>query len=162
MKLINYNGKYYPQFQAEGNAAKFIIPFAKEVCIGEGLDIGCGKKEWAFLGAIPVDPEINGWDDLNLPEGKFDYIFSSHCLEHVNNYVDTLIYWRSKIRSGGTLFMYLPDYSQEYWRPWNNRKHKHIFTPKIIKDCLESLMYQNIFVSGVDLNNSFTVIATIR
>jgi hypothetical protein len=27
------------------------------------------------------------------------------------------------LNENGTLFLYLPDYSQEYWRPWNNKKH---------------------------------------
>jgi hypothetical protein len=55
------------------------------------------------------------------------------------------------------LFLYLPDYSQEYWRPWNNRKHKNIFSQQIIKDYLLQRGYKNIFISGVDLNNSFMV-----
>ena len=31
-KTIKFNGKEYPEFQANGNAARFIMPFAKEVC----------------------------------------------------------------------------------------------------------------------------------
>ena len=53
---------------------------------------------------------------------------------------------------------YLPDYSQEYWRPWNNRKHHHIFTPEIIKDYMIANGYNNVFTSGVDLNSSFMVV----
>ena len=66
-------------------------------------------------------------------------------------------YWYEVLKKGGTLFLYLPDYSQEYWRPWNNRKHKNIFSPEIIKDYLTHRNYKNIFISGVDLNNSFMV-----
>ena len=46
-------------------------------------------------------------------------------------------YWYDKLKQGGTIFLYLPDYSQEYWRPWNNRKHLNIFTPEIIYDYME-------------------------
>jgi len=42
MKTIRFNKKEYPAFQTNGNAARFIMPFAQEVCKGKGLDIGCG------------------------------------------------------------------------------------------------------------------------
>ena len=161
MEVIRFKNKNYPKFQAEGNAAKFCLPFAKEVCKGNGLDIGCCKLEWSLPNSIPVDPQINEFEAMKLPEGTFDYIFSSHCLEHVENYVSALEYWKTKIVKGGTLFLYLPDYSQEYWRPWNNRKHIHCFTQHLIGDCLESLGYKNIYIGGVDLNNSFIVIAEV-
>ena len=57
-KTIKFNGKEYPEFQANGNAARFIMPFAKEVCKGKGLDIGCGKEDWALPGSIPIDIEF--------------------------------------------------------------------------------------------------------
>jgi hypothetical protein len=72
-----------------------------------------------------------------------------------------LHYWCSNIKPGGTLFLYLPDYSQEYWRPWNNRKHIHVFTPDVIKDAMVALGLTNVFVSGVDLNNSFMAIGEV-
>ena len=99
----------------------------------------------------------DSWDANNLPEKDPDYIFSSHCLEHVPDWVSTMEYWHERLVNGGTLFLYLPDYSQEYWRPWNNRKHLHAFTPQIIGDYMKQ-KYKNVFVSGIDLNNSFMVI----
>ena len=51
-----------------------------------------------------------------------------------------------------------PDYSQKYWRPWNNRQHNHVFTPEIIRDYMNNRRYKNVFVSGVDLNNAFMAI----
>lgn len=154
---INYKTKIYPEFQTLGNAAQFAITFAKHVCIGKGVDIGCNRVEWAFPGAEPVDPVINGYDAFNFPYCDLDYIFSSHCLEHIPNWVDALDLWTSKLKSTGTLFLYLPDYSQQYWRPWNNRKHVNIFTADIISDYMLDAGYVKIFKSGVDLNNSFIV-----
>ena len=66
-------------------------------------------------------------------------------------------YWYDTLKVGGVLFLYLPDYSQTYWRPWNNKKHRNIFSSEIIKDYMEDKGYINIFVSGVDLNNSFMI-----
>jgi predicted SAM-dependent methyltransferase len=157
IKTIQYREHTYPSFQSEGNAAQFAIPYAKHVCSGKGVDVGCNQIEWSFPGSLPVDPVINEYDALNFPYDNLDYIFSSHCLEHLQNWVDVLDYWTNKLKIGGILFLYLPDYSQEYWRPWNNRKHLNIFSPAIIKDYMIDKNYTNIFSSGVDLNNAFMV-----
>jgi len=161
IEIINFKNKIYPKFQSEGNAAQFAIPYAKHVCKGKGVDVGCNRIEWSFPNSIPVDPAINPqYDALNFPPGahELDYIFSSHCLEHLYDWVDVLDYWTYKLKSSGTLFLYLPDYSQEYWKPWNNRKHLNIFTPEIISDYMIDNGYKNIFKSEVDLNNAFMVI----
>ena len=34
MNTISYKNKTYPKFQSEGNAAKFAIPYAQQVCSG--------------------------------------------------------------------------------------------------------------------------------
>ena len=156
MQVVEYKKNWYPKFQTEGNASQFAIPFAKHVCSGVGYDIGCMKPEWAFPGATPIDLDFDDpWDADNLPPVQVDYIFSSHCLEHVPDWVATMDYWYDNLKKEGTLFLYLPDFSQVYWRPWNNRKHKHVFTPKIIETYMFERGYENIFVSGIDLNNSF-------
>lgn len=162
IETISHQGNNYPAFQATGNAARFVIPFAKEVCKGIGIDIGCNRQDWKLPGATGIDPLINGceWDAYNLPDMKYDYVFSSHCLEHLPDFVKALDYWHSRLKVGGVLFLYLPDYSQTYWRPWSNRKHLHIFTPTIMKNYLEyGDKWKNIFVSGTDLNNSFIAMA---
>ena len=161
MEVVEFKGKTYPAFQTNGNASRFCMPFALEICKGLGYDIGCNRKEWAFPGSIMIDDSFDdGWDAHNLPLKGVDYIFSSHCLEHVNGWVDALDIWTSVIQSGGHLFLYLPDYTQEYWRPWSNRKHVNIFTPEIIKDYLQYTgKYKNIFVSDVDPYNSFMAFA---
>ena len=160
VKTITHENVEYPFFQTQGNAAKFIIPFAKEFCIGSGYDIGYNKKEWMLPNATGIDlNDGSGYHADNLPDDKVDYIFSSHCLEHVPNWVDTLEYWITKLKSGGVIFLYLPDYSQTYWRPWNNKKHGHVLNPDVICDLLRSKGCGKIFKSGVDLNNSFTIVS---
>jgi len=160
MNLIEYKNKKYPHFQSIGNASQFAIPYAKYFCNGDGFDIGCNRIEWAYPGAQPIDLNLDDeWDALNLPDRQVDYIFSSHCLEHLPNWVDALDYWHTRLKTNGTLFLYLPDYSQEYWRPWNNKKHVHVLDAIIIKDYLEDKKYTNIFYTGTDLNNSFMIVA---
>lgn len=167
IETISHQGNNYPAFQASGNAARFIIPFAQEVCKGVGVDVGCNREEWCFPGAIPVDPVLNPFDAYNFPDFstkcqdfELDYVFSSHCLEHLPNYAQALDYWHSRLKVGGVLFLYLPDFSQTYWRPESNRKHLHVFTPTILRAFLEyGGKWKNVFVSGTDLNNSFAAMA---
>lgn len=164
IKTIKFNGKKYPLLQAQSNAAAFALPFAKKLLSGKGLDIGCNRKEWSFPDSIMIDVTIEDeWNANNLPKEKYDYIFSSHCLEHVPDWVGTLDYWTTRLKTKGILFLYLPHYSQEYWRPWNNRKHISVLTSEIIKDYLENREWCNIFVTeGYDLNNSFYAVAEKR
>jgi len=158
IETVEFNNKEYPSFQANGNGSQFAIPYALHVCKGEGFDIGCMKKEWSFPGSIPIDLSFDDeYDAMNLPGKEVDYIFSSHCLEHIDDWVDAMDYWYDTIKEGGTLFLYLPDYSQEYWRPWNNKKHRNMFSAQIIEDYMLHKGYKKVFKTGVDLNNSFMI-----
>jgi len=163
MDTVEFKGKTYPKLITEGQHSQYIIPTAKKFCTGLiGYDIGCNKKEWAFPGAIPIDITLdnNNYDAFNLPTKPVDYIFSSHCLEHLNNYVDALEYWTFRIKKGGTLFLYLPHENCEYWKPWimPTKKHLHQFYPEQIKEILSNLGYINIFSTGCDLAFSFAVV----
>lgn len=170
MKTIEFNGRFYPAFQAEGNAARWVMPFAMEVLkdCKTVFDVGCCKIEWAYPGAYMIDPALNAFHAYNFPEHITpDGIFSSHCLEHVPDWVGALDYWHSRLATGGTLFLYLPHPDQEYWRPWNNRKHINILSPDIIHAYLQSRTkgglpkWRESFVTeGHDLNHSFAAVAT--
>lgn len=164
MEFINFKGKLYPEYQSKGNAARWIMPFAKEWCKGEGYDIGCNREEWAFPGAELIDITLNnGYDAYNLPDKQVDYIFSSHCLEHLNDWVGALDYWEYKLKEGGTLFLYLPHSSQKYWHPCNNRKHISSFNEDIFNEYLSQSWQwdrDKCKITGSDLNDSFCVILT--
>ncbi len=159
---ISFKNKIYPKFQSEGNAAQFAIPYAKQVCKGKGVDVGCNRLDWSFPNSIAIDPLIDSrYDALNFPSwaNELNYVFSSHCLEHLHTWVAVLDYWGSKLKKKGVIFLYLPDYSQEYWKPWNNRKHLNIFTPNILYDYFSDNGYINVYKSEIDLNNSFMIMA---
>lgn len=173
MEVIEYNGKDYPALQAEGFASQYAFAFAEKFCKGIGLDIGYSKPEWKLPGAIGVDSgkmfietdkqELQApFSATELPYTDFnvDYIFSSHCLEHLPDWVGVLDYWSLKIRSGGIMFLYLPnaDY-QEYWRPMSNRKHINWLTPDMLESYFMFRGWKNIFVTGHDLNYSFYAVA---
>lgn len=170
MKTIEFNGRHYPAFQAEGNAARWVMPFAREVLkdCKTVFDVGCCRHEWAYPGAHAIDPALNQWDARHFPtEMTPDAIFSSHCLEHVADWVGALDYWHSRLKTGGIVFLYLPHPDQEYWLPWNNRKHVNVLTPELLHGYLSSRFssgipkWRDVFVTeGHDLNHSFTAVAT--
>ena len=161
MEYVTFGGEDYPSYEAEGNASQFAMPFAKKWCHGKGLDIGCNRSEWAYPGAKMIDLDIEDeWSAFHLPDEKYDYIFSSHCLEHLPDWVGALNYWCTRLKKDGIMFLYLPHYSQKYWRPWNNRKHVNILTPEIMYDYFTETGWKNVQVSGTDLNHSFYVVGT--
>lgn len=159
LNFIEYNGVRYPSHQGIGNAAQWIMPLAKYYCRGMGLDIGYSKEPWMMPNAIGIEPTIDPtYDAMRLPKGEFDYVFSSHCLEHVKeNWYNVVDYWLTKVRVGGVLFLYLPHLSQQYWQSKSNRKHIHEFMGDEIGDYLKKLGHE-VYVSGIDANHSFCVI----
>lgn len=160
IKTIVFENEEYPFYQTQGFASQFAFPFALTVCQGKGYDIGCNRLEWALPGAIPIDQDFDDdFDAFHLPEEQVDFIFSSHCLEHIADWVKALDYWTEKLKIGGVLFLYLPHYNQRYWRPWNNRKHVNAFTPWMIRDYLDARGYGKIFTTGPDLYHSFMIMA---
>lgn len=155
-KLFEYRGELFPEYLKHGDASQFAIPFAQHFCVGNGLDVGAGK--WKLPWAQGVDKAYGG-DAMDLPGESWDFIFSSHCLEHLPNYVGALEHWRSKLRPDGVLFLYLPHPDMRYWRPETCRKHLHMFWPKDLVLVLQELGFHQIIHSERDLAWSFTVVA---
>jgi len=156
--IFEYKNNIYPNYIKNGNACYFIKPFAEQFCKGKGLDIG-GFADWTFPGAKPINIVINDeYDAYNLPDEKYDYIFSSHTLEHLPNYIKALEYWKNHLKEDGVLFLYLPHGDMEYWNPQNNRKHYHLFYPNQIKKVLNDLGFKNVINSERDLYWGFAVV----
>ncbi len=153
--FLTYEGQLYPDYLRHGNACQFIAPAAAHFCRGIGLDVGAGR--WPLPGSIPVDLK-DGQDAMQLPEGRFDYVFSSHCLEHLANPIAALEHWTTRLRSDGVLFLYLPHPDMAYWRPVNCRKHLHSWRPEEMADILGRLGYSEVIHSERDLAWSFAVV----
>lgn len=149
-----YKGKRYPDYLKHGNACQFIVPIAQQFCKGIGVDVGPGA--WPFPGALPIDKTHDG-GAYNIPL-DLDYIFSSHCLEHLDNPVLALEIWKKSLKSGGVLFLYLPHPDMEYWLPQNCRKHLHSWHPEEMVKILKDLGFKNILHSERDLMWSFAIV----
>jgi len=159
--VYEYRGKQYPDYLKRGNACRFVVPFAQMFCRGLGYDVGAGRWPLPITGAIPVDLDRGG-DAMALPDMQVNYVFSSHCLEHLPDYVGALEHWKTRIIKGGCLFLYLPHPDMEYWLPQNNRKHLHVFEPYQIENCLIDLGFEDVLVSERDLAWSFAAVGFVR
>ncbi len=165
--IFTYKGCLYPDYLKNGGASRYIEAIAKEFCRGYGIDVGCGA--WPLPGAVGFDIKAlahdqSKWSDaaeLKVADVSQDYIFSSHCLEHVENYVKVLEHWKSKIKPGGVLYLYLPHPDMEYWLPQNNRKHIHSFTPSGVHKLLLDLGFIDVVSSERDMYWSFSVVGFV-
>jgi len=114
--------------------------FAAKYFVGYGIDIGCGPdsvglyKEM-FTRIVDVDP----WDlehgDAQLlasvPNEHYDFVHSSHSLEHMVNPVEALENWIRVLKPDGHLIITVPDedmYEHGVWPSVNNGDHKWSFT----------------------------------
>lgn len=157
-KVFKYENKLYPNFIKEGNAVKYVREFANYFCKGKGLDIG-GFDTWVLDGAKPINISIDDeFDAMNLPNEKYDYIFSSHCLEHLEKPFEALKYWIEHLKDNGVIFLYLPHHEMRYWRPDRNKKHLHTFDVYEIMENLRENKISDIIYSERDLYFSFSVV----
>jgi len=101
------------------------------ILTGKGIDIGCGND--------PVTPTARTFDvndgDANKVSSfineEFDFVYASHCLEHMRDPQKTLLDWWKLVRVGGHLFFIVPDedlYEQGIFPSRFNDDHKYTFT----------------------------------
>ena len=106
-------------------------PVEKQVVQGNGIDIGCGPD--------PVTPNARRFDlehgDANVVsqfvKEQFDFVYSSHCLEHMHDPRMTILDWWKLVKPGGYLFVVVPDedlYEQGVFPSRFNDDHKATFT----------------------------------
>lgn len=117
-----------PRREAEG--------FFEKYCQGRGLDIGCGDD--------PLFPDIDKWDLSiapdqeatylrGVPDGEYDFVYSSHCLEHLDNPWMGLKHWWRVLKPGGFLIVIVPHrdlYEKKKVLPSDgNPDHRWYFLP---------------------------------
>ena len=122
-----YRGELYPDYLNHGNARQFIAETALPYCQGKGIDVGADR--WPLAGTIPIrnEPDVNAYKLDCFEDGSLDFVFSSHCLEHLEKWQDALCLWIRKLKPGGVLFLYLPHESMKLWNPggpWVGYLHK--------------------------------------
>ena len=108
---------------------------------GVGLDVGCGPDK--------VHPECTGVDAGNYPnvikgsaekltfgDSSFDWVYSAHCLEHLDQPETAIAEMVRVLKPDGTLILYLP-YADWYDKVYPNTWHKHQFRPSDIRSMVK-------------------------
>ncbi len=101
---------------------------------GHGIDIGAGPDP-----LLVEDGSVRAWDrgdgDAQLMRGvadaAYDFVYASHCLEHMRNVEEALTNWIRITKKGGFLYVTVPDYilyEKMTWPSQFNTDHKHSFS----------------------------------
>jgi SAM-dependent methyltransferase len=116
------------------------VRFAVRYFVGDGIDIGGGADPLALYRELfPAIASVRHWDlpdgDAQLmagvPDNSFDFVHSSHCLEHLNDPMAGLVNWLRILKPGGHLIVLVPDedlYEQGQFPSRRNPDHKFTFT----------------------------------
>jgi SAM-dependent methyltransferase len=114
--------------------------FATRWFVGQGIDIGAGDDPLSnAIEFFPLISAVRAWDvedgDAMLLEGvedgAFDFVHSSHCLEHLRSPQAALLNWLRVCKPSGHLIITVPDedlYEQGVFPSTFNHDHKWTFT----------------------------------
>lgn len=114
--------------------------FAKHYFVGVGLDVGGGDDGLGQQDQTwPLMKSCRTWDVgdgdaqylATIPADSYDFVHSSHCLEHVVDPLVALAHWMRVLKPGGYLVFLVPDedmYEQGVFPSTFNGDHKHTFT----------------------------------
>jgi SAM-dependent methyltransferase len=120
------------------------VRFANTYFVGDGIDIGCGPDPMTkYVQQFPLITSVKEWD---IPDGDaqlmasagdetFDWVHSSHCLEHMYDPYEAFDNWIRICKPGGHIITTIPDedlYEQGVWPSTHNPDHKTSWT--ILKD----------------------------
>jgi len=130
-KYLVMGRPHTPVETAKARGRRIREGFFEKYCRDKGLDIGYG-------GDLLTD-NCRGWDIEHgdamyldgIREEEFDFVYSSHTLEHMANPGVALRNWWRVLKPGGHLILYLPDrdlYEKRRRLPsrWN-LDHKYFF-----------------------------------
>ncbi len=141
-----------PQGNEAAKIKHLIVPYTR----GRVLDLGCGPfKCWPHFTGVDnghharefgwqYKPDIVVEDCARLEvfrDESMDAVFSSHLLEHIEDYRAALREWWSLIKPGGHLVLYLPhkDFYPNIGQPGANPDHKHDFDPEDIVQAMKDI-----------------------
>jgi len=107
------------------------------------LDVGFKGSENDVVpiveGAIGVDLGYPGYDGITLPfaDESQDAVYSSHCLEHIPNYLQVIQDWYRVTKVGGHIITVVPNqllYERKRRPPshWASWAHQRFYTPSTL------------------------------
>jgi SAM-dependent methyltransferase len=150
---------------------------------GDGIDIGAGPDPVnKYSQQFPLISSLRAWDVADgdaqhmatVADDTFDFVHSSHCLEHLHNPYEAFGNWIRICKPGGFIITTIPDedlYEQGGWPSTFNGDHKTSWTilkkqswSPVSKNVFDLLSYfcDKIEVIKVDLINAAFVYDTHR
>ena len=114
--------------------------FVNTYFVGKGIDIGAGDDALSkYQEKFPLMTNLKAWDiedgDAQLMKGvknnSFDFVHSSHCLEHLSNPYEAYKNWIRICKPGGHIITTVPDedlYEQGVFPSNFNPDHKVSWT----------------------------------
>src|ERR1700722_11359160 len=109
---------------------------------------GADKTSTVVSQAVGVDLDYEGYDGLHLPfdDCTQDAVYSSHCLEHIDDDVGALRDWFRVLKIGGYLVLTVPHqylYERKLVLDPNKTGHKHFYTPGTLMQTIEQTLVPN-------------------
>ena len=106
----------------------------KRYLFGHGIDIGCGPDP-----LVVREGSVRGFDKEDgdalymaaVEDESYDFVYSSHCLEHMPDVRLALRNWVRILKTGGILYVVVPDfalYEKKCWPSRYNPDHKASFS----------------------------------
>jgi SAM-dependent methyltransferase len=112
-------------------AKQYWGPIEQQATRGKGIDIGCGPDP-VTEHAVRFDREHGDANCVTqFIHEQFDFVYSSHCLEHMHDATSTILDWWKMVKPDGFLFVSVPDedlYEQGVFPSRFNPDHKATFT----------------------------------
>jgi SAM-dependent methyltransferase len=137
MTQYNFHFQRRPAETSKAHARRLSEGMFDKYCRGLGIDIGCGND--------PIDPGddrevymfdmIHGQGDAtflhHVGNERFDYVHSSHLLEHIADDATAIKNWWRVLKPGGYMILLLPErdlYEKKRTLPSNwNGDHKRFY-----------------------------------
>jgi len=103
------------------------VRFVTRYFVGEGINVGAGQDHLSFYGSLfPLMTGVKEWDVEDgdgmllesVKDDTYDFLHSSHCLEHLQDPLVALDNWIRVVKPGGHIIFTVPDedlFEQGVW-----------------------------------------------
>ncbi len=142
--------------------------YVRKYFVGEGIDIG-GRPDplMLYMELFPLIKSVRTWDwqdgDAELMQGvddaTYDFVFASHCLEHLRDPNVGLNNWFRILKPSGHLVVTVPEedlYEQGLFPSTFNRDHKSTWT------VYKTRSWSDLSINVIDLLRTLGDAADIR
>lgn len=168
-----------PREMAGETAKMFLVRHARgddeRYLHGRGIDIGCGNDLLEVSNGT-----VDRWDkeqgDAKKMDGiapnTYDFVYSSHCLEHLEDPHGAIERWIEILKVGGFMYIVVPDYdlyehcqwpsrfngdhkwSFSLWRKFSEEHHDHICLPMLSMYFVAELRLRELRLEDYDYDYS--------